>query len=60
MAWPIINGEKIPPHIWYPYESPNLIELLRDTRPARLNSIRIYASGWNYQSMVSEIGIIAR
>ncbi|MDW8099111.1 MAG: hypothetical protein RML36_06460 [Anaerolineae bacterium] len=58
--WPIINGEKIPPHIWYPYESPNLIELLRDTRPARLNSIRIYASGWNYQSMVSEIGIIAR
>ena len=58
--WPIINGEKIPPHIWYPYESPNLIELLWDTRPARLNSIRIYASGWNYQSMVSDIGIIAR
>ena len=58
--WPIINGEKIPAFVWYPYESPNLIELLKDTRPARLNSIRIYASGWNYQSMVSEVGVIAR
>lgn len=53
--WRIIDGEKIPPYIWYTYESPNLIELLRKTRPARLNSVRIYASGWNYQSMVSEV-----
>jgi hypothetical protein len=58
--WPIINGEKIPAYAWYPYESPNLLELLRETRPARLNVIRIYASGWNYQSMVSEVGVIAR
>jgi hypothetical protein len=58
--WPIINGEKIPPHVWYPYESPNLLQLLQETRPARLNSIRIYASGWNYQSMVSELGVVAR
>ncbi len=58
--WPIINGEKIPAYVWYPYESPNLIDLLQETRPARLNSIRIYASGWNYQSMVSEVGVIAR
>jgi len=58
--WPIINGEKVPAYVWYPYESPNLIELLKETRPARLNSIRIYASGWNYQSMVSEVGVIAR
>lgn len=53
--WRIINGEKIPPYIWYTYESPNLMELLAETRPARLNSVRIYASGWNYQSMVSEV-----
>jgi hypothetical protein len=53
--WRIINGEKIPAYIWYTYESPNLMELLRETRPARLNSVRIYASGWNYQSMVSEV-----
>jgi hypothetical protein len=52
--WRIINGEKIPPYVWYTYQSPNLMELLADTRPARVNSVRIYASGWNYQSMVSE------
>jgi hypothetical protein len=53
--WRVINGEKIPPYIWYTYQSPNLMELLQDTRPARINSVRIYASGWNYQSMVSEV-----
>ncbi len=58
--WPIINGERIPQFVWYPYESPDLIQTLQATRPARLNAIRIYASGWNYQSMVSELGIIAR
>ncbi len=53
--WKIINGEKVPPYIWYTYQSPNLMELLADTRPARINNVRIYASGWNYQSMVSEV-----
>ncbi len=53
--WRIIGGEKISPYIWYSYESPNLMELLAETRPARINSVRIYASGWNYQSMVSEV-----
>ncbi len=57
--WRIINGEKIPPYIWYTYQSPNLMELLSDTRPARINSVRIYASGWNYQSMVSEVYLLA-
>ena len=57
--WQIIGGEKIPPYSWYTYQSPNLLELLAETRPARINSVRIYASGWNYQSMVSEVYLIA-
>jgi hypothetical protein len=56
--WKIINGEKVPPYIWYTYQSPNLMELLADTRPARINNVRIYASGWNYQSMVSEVYLV--
>jgi hypothetical protein len=56
--WRIINGDKIPPYIWHTYQSPNLMELLSDTRPARINSVRIYASGWNYQSMVSEVYLL--
>ncbi|MEX1020829.1 MAG: hypothetical protein WDZ49_14300 [Litorilinea sp.] len=58
--WRIENGEKIPPINWYTYQSPNLMELLADTRPARIESVRIYASGWNYQSMISEVYLLAR
>jgi len=60
--WQIIDGEKIPPFLWYTYQSPNLIELLANngTRPARINSVKIYASGWNYQSMVSEVYLVAK
>ncbi|MBC8448818.1 MAG: FecR domain-containing protein [Chloroflexi bacterium] len=58
--WPILDGEKIPSFIWYPYESGNLIQILQATRPAHINSIRIYASGWNYESMAAEVGLIAR
>jgi len=59
-GWPIIGGERIPPFVWYSYESPNLMAELAETRPARINSIRIYASGWNYESMASEISLVAR
>lgn len=43
--------------VWYPFESPNLIPLLRQASPAPaiLKSISIYASGHTYQSQVSEI-----
>jgi hypothetical protein len=58
--WKIINGEKVPAFNWYTYVSPNLMELLQETRPARINSIRIYASGWNYQGMVSEAYLFAQ
>lgn len=57
--WRVSNGEKVPPFNWYTYQSPNLMDLLADTRPARIDSIRIYASGWNYQSMVSEVYLSA-
>jgi hypothetical protein len=52
-------GEAIPQAVWYPFESDNLLKALGDLRPARIHSIRIYASGWNFQSMVSEVGLIA-
>ncbi len=59
LNWRVVEGEKIPPFSWYTYKSPNLMELLSETRPARIDSIRIYASGWNYQSMVSEVYLLA-
>jgi hypothetical protein len=50
-------GEQIPRYVWYPYETDNLLEMLADTRPTYINAIRIYASGWEYQSMISEVGL---
>ena len=58
--WPILDGERIPAFVWYPYESGNLVQLLPATRPARVNSIRIYASGHNYESMVTQVALTAR
>ena len=58
--WPILNGEKIPRFVWYPYESANLMEKLGDVKPAFITSVRIYASGWDYQSMVSEVQLLAK
>jgi hypothetical protein len=58
--WPILEGEKLPSFVWYPYESGNLLQVLQATRPARVNSLRIYASGHNYESMAAEVGLTAR
>ena len=57
--WQISDGEKIPHSVWYPYESPNLMEEL-DVKPATITSIRIYASGWDYQSMASQVQLLAK
>jgi hypothetical protein len=58
---PVVNGTKVRQGQWYTYLSPNLISLLdsQGTRPAYINSIRIYASGHNYQSMVGEVYVLA-
>jgi len=54
------SGEKIPLGIWYTYESPNLFDVLRETRPAHINSITVYASGHDYQSLASDVALIVR
>ncbi len=60
VPWPLRNVQKIPSTTWYAYESPNLVELLKDTRPARLNWIRFYASGYNFESMVAEPELLVK
>jgi hypothetical protein len=56
--WGQPSGEKIPRGVWYPYESGNLLEFLGENRPAEITSLTVYASGWNYDSLVSEIQLI--
>jgi hypothetical protein len=54
------TGEKIPLGLWYSFESANLFEALRDTRPARIRSVSIYASGHDYDSMIADVALTAR
>ena len=54
---PTMNGQQIPQGEWYFYESENLLDVLPIT-PSRIVSVRVYASGWNYESLVSNISLL--
>lgn len=54
------TAERVPLGIWYTYESPNLFDLLKRTRPARIISISVYAIGHDYESYVSDIALTVR
>ena len=56
--YPLNAGEQVPLFNWHSYESANLMELLDATPPAHIESIRLYASGWNYLSFASDLELI--
>lgn len=53
------SSERIARFVWYPYESVNLLTTLGPAKPVFVKSIRIYASGWIYDSMVGNISLLA-
>ncbi len=53
------SNERIARYLWYPYESVNLLTTLGPAKPIYIKSIRIYASGWIYDSMVANISLLA-
>jgi hypothetical protein len=55
---PTQNGEQIPHDVWNPKEYDDLLEL--DHKPFYITSIEIYASGWDYDSMVSAVELIVQ
>lgn len=54
---PTVNGEQVPRGLWYPYESPDLTDIL-NPKPAQILSVQIYASGWDFDSMVADTQLI--
>ena len=56
--WGRPSGEQVPRGVWYPYESGNLLDLLGENKPARITGLTIYASGWQYDGMISEVHLI--
>lgn len=56
---PTVNGEKILPDVWNPFESGNLLETA-DPRPFYITSLQIYASGWDYDASISAVHLIVQ
>lgn len=56
--WGRPAGEQVPQGVWYPFESGNLLDLLGENKPARITGLTVYASGWKFDGMVSEIHLI--
>jgi len=54
---PTTYGISIPRDSWYAYESDNLLENL-PIRPYRIVRVRVYGSGWDYESLISDINLI--
>ena len=54
----LFGGQQVTLFTWHSYESANLMEELEATRPVHIDSIRLYASGWNYESFASELELI--
>jgi hypothetical protein len=54
---PTMYGERIGHMTWFDYASGNILETIYP-RPARLNSLLVYASGWDYESMVTDISLV--
>jgi hypothetical protein len=55
---PTINGEPVPAGQWIPFDSSNLLASL-PVRPFRILSIEIYASGWDYESYITNVRLKA-
>ncbi len=58
-GFPAPYADQIEQNVWFAYESPDLMALLGDNRPAFLESIEVYASGHDYQAELSEIQVVA-
>ncbi|NLV74493.1 MAG: hypothetical protein GXY52_07405 [Chloroflexi bacterium] len=54
---PTMYGLEVPAGSWYLYDSGNLLESL-PVRPSKLIRIRVYASGWDYNSLISDIALV--
>jgi hypothetical protein len=54
---PTMYGQRIAYGTWFDYASGNILEGIYP-RPARLKSLLIYASGWDYESMVTDISLV--
>jgi hypothetical protein len=56
----MVNGLKVIQGEWYPFESDNLIHTMGDIRPEHVESVRVYASGWDWDTAITNISLLVQ
>ncbi len=56
--YPTTYGEQMPVDVWIPYEK-DLLALDGYPKPRRILSVEVVASGWDYESMIKSVSILA-
>jgi hypothetical protein len=56
----MVNGTKVVQGEWYLFESDNLMPLLGDIRPVSIDAVRVYASGWDWDSAITNISLLVQ
>jgi hypothetical protein len=58
----MVNGIKVIRGEWYLFETQNLMQsqAMRDVRPAYIDAVRIYASGWDWDSAITNISLLVQ
>lgn len=54
---PTTYGLQIPQDRWFLYESENLLNTL-PISPYRIVKVRVYAAGWDYESLIADVNLI--
>lgn len=57
-GYPTTYGEQMPIDVWIPYEK-DLFSLDGYPKPRRLLSVEVVASGWDYESMIKSVSVLA-
>jgi len=57
-GYPTTYGEQVPAEVWIPYEK-DLFALEGYPKPFRLLSVEVAASGWDYESLLNMVSILA-
>jgi hypothetical protein len=56
----MVNGLKVVQGEWYPFQSDNLLQSMGDIRPEHIESLRVYASGWDWHSAITDISLLVQ
>jgi hypothetical protein len=56
----MVNGLKVVQGEWYPFQSDNLLQSMGDIRPEHIESLRVYASGWDWNSAITNISLLVQ